>query len=589
MAKKPKSTPPDLKIVGDDELPELVVMNSNPHETANALVAQLLPQNVLFRRDDHLVRVITPNDGGPPSIKAASVSSITDDAHAYTRPVKRVKGDDGKLQLQRCALPRAIAGIVQERVGVFPKWRSFTNAPLLMPDGEIRVLDGYDSASGLYGLNPINVDVPPDPKEADAKAALLRVRRRSSTFPFEDAPTVRGAGGINLVDLTKPPGGDESAFLTGLLSAVAAPSLDFVPGLVVNAASLSGSGSGKSLLMQAVARIAHGNAIPSVSATKVAEELEKKLASTLIKGHAMLFVQNYNGKVLQSDLIASAITDRPFDLRKFGTTESVTIDACIFFGITGNAITIGEDMIRRVLRCDLDAKMDEPERRQFKPGFLEGISTDRADILSDLLTVYRWGCRHSNLPHGLPCGSFEMWGRLIRDPLLALGCKDVVERQSELKRRDPGRRDLAELFEACWKEFTNQHVLISQLTDDIKDLIDPGQRRPKKISSYINGLRNTQQGGFRFEVIEPEGRWSLNRYQLTQLEEEKKLAAPAAPAATAPEPPADLGDDDDPPPPPICGQCGSRRGPMVFNHFGDTGVMVWLHPECRPFWLRSRS
>jgi putative DNA primase/helicase len=570
------STPPPVLAVVDDKLPELLVMATNPHETANALVAQLLPQNVLFRRDDHLVRVVTPDDGSPPSIKPASLSSIIDDAHRLTRPVKRTKGDDGKLQVQRCPLPRTVPGIVQERLNVFPKWRAFTNAPLLLPDGGIRVLDGYDHASGLFGLNPINVDVPPDPTEADAKAALRRVRGRFQTFPFEDSPTVSDGGGVNLVDLSRDPGGDESALLVGLLSAFAAPSLDFVPGLVINAASLSGSGSGKSLLMQAVARIAHGNAIPSVSATKVVEELEKKLASTLIRGHAMLFVQNYNGKVLQSDLIASAITDRPFDLRRLGTTESVTIDATIFFGCTGNAIVIGEDMIRRVLRCDLDAKMDEPEQRKFKPGFLDGISADRSAILSDLLTIYRWGCRYRDLPHGQPSGSFEMWARLIRDPLLALGCRDVVARQSELKRRDPGRRNLAELFEAWWDEFHNQYVLLSQLTDKIKELIDPGQKRPKKIANYINGLRNTQQGGFRFEVIEPAGKWSANQYTMTKIEEEKP-AAPESPAATAPaqpESPADIGDDEDPPPPPVCAQCGSRRDPVVFQYLGDTGDMV---------------
>jgi hypothetical protein len=120
MAKKKSDTrpPPNLAVV-DDALPDLVVMATNPHETANALVAHLKPAKVLFRRDDHLVRIVTPDDGGPASVKTASVASIVDLAHRHTRPVQRVKGDDGH-QLQRTRLPPIVAGIVQERLGVFP-------------------------------------------------------------------------------------------------------------------------------------------------------------------------------------------------------------------------------------------------------------------------------------------------------------------------------------------------------------------------------------------------------------------------------------------------------------------------------------
>jgi putative DNA primase/helicase len=529
MAKKKSDTrpPPNLAVV-DDALPDLVVMATNPHETANALVAHLKPAKVLFRRDDHLVRIVTPDDGGPASVKTASVASIVDLAHRHTRPVQRVKGDDGH-QLQRTRLPPIVAGIVQERLGEFPRWRSFTLAPFLKADGSIRVLDGYDIESGLYGLDPVDVDVPPDPVDEDAKAALLRLRCRFATFPFADSPTVPGAGGVNLVDILKPPGADESAFFAGLLSAVAAPSLDFVPGLVVNAASLSGAGSGKSLLMQAAARIAHGSAIPSVSATKVAEELEKKLTTTLMRGHAMLFVQNYNAKVLQSDLLASAITDRPFDLRKFGTTEGITIDATIFFGCTGNAITIGEDMVRRVLKCNLDAKMDDPETRQFAPGFLDSISADRADILSDVLTIWRWGRQHPDLPRGRPSGSFERWAEQVRDPLLALGCQDVVARQSELKGRDPGRQATATIFEMWWEKHNSEVIKAKDIHDAICELVDSGKKSRQRVAAYFINLDGTQQGGYRFNVIRAEGKWSPNINSRGSMRRPTSLRRPPAP------------------------------------------------------------
>jgi hypothetical protein len=151
----------------------------------------------------------------------ASIPNIVDFAHQLTRPVRRAKGDDGSFPPQQTSLPDRVAAIVLGRIADFPLWRSFTMSPLLVGDGSFRVLDGYDRESGLYGLDPIIVDVPERPSDADAGQAFLRVRERFKTFPFADAETVLGDDGVNVVvDLTKRPGADESAFLTGLLGAV---------------------------------------------------------------------------------------------------------------------------------------------------------------------------------------------------------------------------------------------------------------------------------------------------------------------------------------------------------------------------------
>ena len=48
---------------------------------------------------------------------------------------------------------------------------------------------------------------------------------------------------------------------------------------------------------------------------------------------------------------------------------------------------------------------------------------------------------------GRPLGSFEDWALWCRDPLLALGCRDPVERVEMVKADDPQRRRIVELFE----------------------------------------------------------------------------------------------------------------------------------------------
>jgi hypothetical protein len=73
--------------------------------------------------------------------------------------------------------------------------------------------------------------LPAKPTKKQALAPLLKVRRVFATFPFADAPRMRNTAGLELVDLTRPPGMDESSLLAGLLTAICRPSLDFAPGL----------------------------------------------------------------------------------------------------------------------------------------------------------------------------------------------------------------------------------------------------------------------------------------------------------------------------------------------------------------------
>src|SRR4051812_38160314 len=116
MAKRTKSMAASPLRDIDDPRPELLILASDPAQTASDLVAVLAPTNALFRRDDHLVRVIARRNGGAPSIMRASIPNIVDFAHQLTRPVRRVKGDDGSFQLQRTSLPDRVAAIVLGRI-----------------------------------------------------------------------------------------------------------------------------------------------------------------------------------------------------------------------------------------------------------------------------------------------------------------------------------------------------------------------------------------------------------------------------------------------------------------------------------------
>ena len=89
---------------------------------------------------------------------------------------------------------------------------------------------------------------------------------------------------------------------------------------------------------------------------------------------------------------------------------------------------------------ELDAKTEDPETRRFKSNLRQEVLAKRRELLGAVLTIWRWGRRTKSLPSGKPLGSFERWTRWVRDPLLALGCQDVVEQVNRAKARDPERQ-----------------------------------------------------------------------------------------------------------------------------------------------------
>src|SRR5262245_41116463 len=167
------------QLAATDVRPDVRVITADPAATATNLITILAPTHKLFRRGDYLVHVVETNDGKPPAIVAASAPSITDLTHQYAR----VLGRKGRKESdwQPVPLPERIAKIVLTRLADFPILRAITAIPVLTADGTIRVLDGYDAATGLYGVRPIAIDVPEHPTKDDAAAALARTRERFKT------------------------------------------------------------------------------------------------------------------------------------------------------------------------------------------------------------------------------------------------------------------------------------------------------------------------------------------------------------------------------------------------------------------------
>jgi hypothetical protein len=231
--------------------------------------------------------------------------------------------------------------------------------------------------------------MPEQPARDAAEGAFRLLRETFQTFPFADAVRQDLALGDAVLDLDQPPRQDESTFLVGLLTAVCRPNLWLAPGLVVRAPEISGAGTGKGLLVRSICAIAFGIQPRAFTRGVDRQELDKRLASDLIEAAPVLFLDNVNGSMLRSDTLASVLTERPARVRPLGRTGMVALNSTAFIAVTGNGLRVSEDLARRFLVCELDARCEDPEQRPFVTDFLRKIESRRAELLSATLTIWR--------------------------------------------------------------------------------------------------------------------------------------------------------------------------------------------------------
>jgi hypothetical protein len=444
-------------------------------------------------------KVVRSDDRTLPLISPFAVENVVNEVHRLCRPIQVTPG--GKRMA--ITLPDRVARLYLAKKADWrlPRLAGITTTPMLREDGSIRTAEGYDQETRLWCVNVPTLTIPERPSQDQAREALQRLRRPFRTFPFADAETVWDEKlKLELVDLLKDPGRDESAFLTSLLTSVCRPCLHLAPGVMLVGAQISGAGSGKGLLGGAICLIAFGLR-PAAFTVGKGEEPEKRIASDLLEGDPFVFLDNVNHTVLASATLESAMTQRPFKVRLFGTLKMAVIDAGPLVVVTGNALRPSRDLVRRFpMYVRLDAKMENPAQRSFPlpdGAFLGDIGRRRPELLSEALTIWRFG-RQNDLPPGKPLGSYSDWTRWCRDPLLKLGCQDPVERVDELAAADPLRQDTLAIF-FVWEEHHGATPMqAKKLHEEVKKAIDPKERGRQFITHRLNELHGTRLGGFMF-------------------------------------------------------------------------------------------
>ena len=417
--------------------PEILVEAGRLPELATAgEMALLRAKAAVYQRGGALVRPASfavRASGGRETIAVGLRSLVTSAmidqlarAAVWQRPAK--KGSPRVIDP-----PGQIAAIILSRAG---EWRFSSLAgvittPTLRRDGTLLTAPGYDHGMRMFlALSPDfrMPPIPDRPTKADAQAALVKLDALLVGFPF-------------VTDI------DRSVALSALMTPVLRAAMDAAP---FHFAVAPTPGSGKSYLVDLASAIATGQICPVSNVSRNPEELEKNLTGLLLDGFAVVSLDNVEGEI-GGTLLCQA-TERPMiRLRPLGASQIATIEStATIFGTGNNAVVTG-DMVRRTLRCNLDAQVERPELRHFDFDPLKTILDDRGTFVAAILTVaraYHIAGRPGQPP---PLASYIDWNMLVRAPLVWLGRPDPALTMECTRTSDPGLGELRSMLSA-WND-----------------------------------------------------------------------------------------------------------------------------------------
>jgi hypothetical protein len=328
-------------------------------------------------------------------------------------------------------------------------------APAVLPDGRLLQGSGYDLETGLL-LETITIP-PIVPSRAAAETALKLVLEVFKDFPY-------------VAEV------DRSVAVSGVLSGFAAPVIDATP---AHGYSATVAGSGKTLQAEATGLIATGRLPAATPQASSREEDLKQLLSILLKGDAMVLVDNITRPV-ESDALCAIITGASYEARLLGVSRMVRVPARTLWLLTGNNLTIVGDLVRRTLRAHIDPQCERPDARRFEINLHELIPRRRVELVHACLTILA-SYVHAGRPKPLPpYGSFEAWSRLVREPLVWLGMADPCASRERLEALDPERELLGTLMDAWARCFGDKPKTIKEVITEADTSTRPEGRDLKE-------------------------------------------------------------------------------------------------------------
>jgi len=437
---------------------------------------------------------------------------------ALARPVDWVKYDARSRGHRPIDPPPKVAASLLAMAGEwrFPVLTGVTAAPTLRADGSLLDAPGYDKASGLYGafeLEDFDL-INPAPTREDALEALAVLDELFSECAFSGWDPAKH----DSVRVAAEKSAHASVAIAATITASVRLALPTAPATGISAMK---QGSGKTTIARAIAQIVTGREPPVLALSQDEAEFRKGLLGILIAGDTCVLVDNVAHPV-DSAALCAVLTNATYTDRVMGGNGKVTVPTLASWLFTGNHLEFVGDLTTRALLSVLDPELEHPEAREFKRDLPAYVAEHRGKLLAAALTIPLAYLAAGAPPVTGTRSRFAAWDRLVRRPLLWLGCADPLETQAEVRAADPVREGLvavlhtwadvfgevpasvAQAVEAANRAAGSVHPQLLEALQAVAGEPRSGTVNTRRLGRYlVRNLRRIEDGR-RFEECEPD-------------------------------------------------------------------------------------
>ena len=244
------------------------------------------------------------------------------------------------------------------------------------------------------------------------------------------------------------------------------------------------------MLDNIIAMIVTGRTVHPVAETTNTEEFEKRLATALIKGSQIIGLDNCTIPI-EGGLFSQAATEPVVSIRDFGTLKDVDVENTALILVNGNNLVFLGDIVRRVLRAELDSQCERPELRKFDFSPLKQTAGRRSELVIAGLTALRayHVAGRPKQPNLDPLGSFDEWSAWPRSALVWLGEPDPCLTMASARDTDPELKRLRNLLGA-WSEAFSGGATIKRAIQEAREHTSNPELKDRTAGAVVPGFGN---------------------------------------------------------------------------------------------------
>ncbi|MHC4705580.1 MAG: hypothetical protein ACYS8I_00640 [Planctomycetota bacterium] len=340
--------------------------------------------------------------------------------------------------------------------------------PVVTADGEIIVQPGYDSRSGLYVGD--NIELVGLTQMVSLESAQRSYKRLTKHF---------------LADFPFASSEDEAAGIAIPMTILCRQSLDIAPAFAISSPDY---GTGKTTLARKTCAGVLGNIVAARSLPADDTELQKVIVAELLSGTEVILMDNASPKrEHKSDVLAQVLTSPRFKGRLLGFNEMVNARTNVTIIATGKNLRFAADLASRFIPIRLEPRLGASDSKDFRqPEPEQWAIENRAKIVSRLLRIFK-GYVDAGMPIvDLPYTRFPAWDKLVRRPLYWVSGVDICARMSEQIAEDPENERYFELLSSWRCIFRNRRVPLRQIADTIRTSM--GDKQSERLLDSIEAV-----------------------------------------------------------------------------------------------------